>query len=333
MILIVTLFVALAFSSNCDPSEEGGDGTFKFVGTVLPRGNYRIFVRTLPSKEMEKIIRLYDSQIVESKKAWNALELISDLKWKKFNFENAFGVLGDGTITDGTKFEIKLDWKKAHDPDLARESDPIYVQIYAVKESKKTSLVERILFNPSPEVEYEFIYGTPRDQIGVKKFFLGHFPHGTKNMETYVNIQPYANSNGIYQIADKDGNFEFVFAKDVTPPKEFKLLVYQVRQLRNTDVPLFTQKMTNPILIQMVENREDMSRYRYKFGNYEAENDEFGLEGEKEKMVSLYQAYLERTNIKLQKESSPIYKIPDEIDAYKLSLQMVHIKPLALKKN
>uniref|UniRef100_A0A914IER2 Lipoprotein n=1 Tax=Globodera rostochiensis TaxID=31243 RepID=A0A914IER2_GLORO len=320
MILTFTLFVALAFSSNCDPSEEGG-GPFKFVGTVLPQGNYRIFVRTLPSKEMEEILRTYDNHIDKSRQEWNALELISDLKWKKVNFENAFGVLGDGTITDGTKFEIQLDWKKRHDPYLEREFDPIYVQIYAVKESKKTSLMERILFNPSSEVEYEFIYGTPRDQIGVKKFLLGHFPKSTKNMQTYVSIQPHMNSNGIYQVADMDGNFEFVFDKAGTPPKEFKLSVYQVRQLRNTDSPLFTQKLTNPTLTQMVQNGEDLSRYRYKFGK-----NEVGLMEAKEKMVSLYQAYLERTNTKLQKEVR--YQIPDEIGAYKLQLQMVHLKPL-----
>ncbi|KAI3408416.1 hypothetical protein GPALN_010342 [Globodera pallida] len=115
-------------------------------------------------------MRTYDDQIAQSRQAWNAHELISDLKSKKFNIENGFGVLGDGTITDGTKFEIKLDWKKAHDAYFMRKFDPIYVQIYAVNEPLKTSLVERILINPSSEVEYEFIYGTPRDQIGVKLF-------------------------------------------------------------------------------------------------------------------------------------------------------------------
>uniref|UniRef100_A0A183CF13 Lipoprotein n=1 Tax=Globodera pallida TaxID=36090 RepID=A0A183CF13_GLOPA len=458
MILTVTLFVALAFSSNCDPSEEG-DGTFKFVGTVLPRGNYRIFVRTLPSKEMEAIMQSYDNQIVESKKAWNAHKLISDLKWSRFNDENAYGVLGDGTITDGTKFEIQLDWKKAHDPYLERESDPIFVQIYAVKESKKTSLVERILFNLSSEVEYEFIYGTPRDQIGVQKFLLGHIPNGTANMEKYVSFQSRFFINRMYQVVDTDGNFAIEFAKDGTPLQEFYLSFYKASKMQNKNpkveakvftiedpstgsienlpkidgrevkeievklfttypmtgggssssdripletsngryfnfelsesdiqifdidanadtksidskkattlyqkllpkneiktamkigpiylmvkplnfappekIELFTQKFPYPTLTQMVDNGEDMSRYRYKFGKYEAKNDEFALGGEKEKMVSLYQAYLERTNIKLQKESSPIYKIPDEIDVYKLSLQMVHMKK-PLKKN
>uniref|UniRef100_A0A914IDP7 Lipoprotein n=1 Tax=Globodera rostochiensis TaxID=31243 RepID=A0A914IDP7_GLORO len=240
MILTVTLFVALAFSSNCDPSEEGA-GPFKFVGTVMPQGNYRIFVRTLPAEEMEKIMRTYDYQIDQSKNAWHSHELNSDLKWKKVNFENTFGVLGDGTITDGTKFEIKLDWKKRHDPYLKREFDPIYVQIYAVKDSKKTSLMERMLFNPSSEVEYEFIYGTPRDQIGVKKFLLGHIPN-PENMEQYVMFHKYSFSNGMYQVVDTDGNFAIEFASDKQAPQEFYLSFYEAKKLQNIKANVFTIK-------------------------------------------------------------------------------------------
>uniref|UniRef100_A0A183BVZ1 Helicase ATP-binding domain-containing protein n=1 Tax=Globodera pallida TaxID=36090 RepID=A0A183BVZ1_GLOPA len=90
----------------------------------------------------------------------------------------------------------------------------------------------------------------------------------------------------------------------------------------STKVLLFTQRLTYPTLTQMVENGEDMSRYRYKFGKNEAGNDEFGLGEAKEKMVNLYPAYLKKT--------ARAYLIPDEIGAYKLSLQMLAIDPFGI---
>uniref|UniRef100_A0A183BZ67 Ovostatin n=1 Tax=Globodera pallida TaxID=36090 RepID=A0A183BZ67_GLOPA len=239
-------------------------------GTVQPSGNYHIFVRTVPSTEVTHILQSYDdkicsveNEIIKKNAAWMKYKIIPELREERFKAEYAYGVLGNGTITDGTKFEIKLDWKKAHDAYFMRKFDPIYVQIYAVNEPLKTSLVERILINPSPEVEYEFIYGTPRDQIGVQKFLLGQIQNGTENMEKYA-VKVHSANRTVDQInnaqmveTDTDGKFEIEFASDKQAPQEFYLSFYEASKIENknpTEVKPKVLRIDDPTILLMFGN-------------------------------------------------------------------------------
>uniref|UniRef100_A0A183C269 SH3 domain-containing protein n=1 Tax=Globodera pallida TaxID=36090 RepID=A0A183C269_GLOPA len=269
LVLTPFLFISFILLCNCDPPPPPTIPFF-LEGTVQPSGNYHIFVRTVPSTEVKRILQSYDdkissveNEIIKKNAAWMKYKIIPELREERFKAEYAYGVLGDGTITDGTKFEIKLDWKKAHDAYFMRKFDPIYVQIYAVNEPLKTSLVERILINPSSEVEYEFIYGTPRDQIGVQKFLLGHIQNGTENMEKYA-VKVHSANRTVDQInndqmveIDTDGNFAIEFASDKQVPQEFYLSFYEASKMENKNPAEVTSKVLkidDPTILLMFGN-------------------------------------------------------------------------------
>uniref|UniRef100_A0A914ICK7 Uncharacterized protein n=1 Tax=Globodera rostochiensis TaxID=31243 RepID=A0A914ICK7_GLORO len=269
LVLTQFLFISFILLCNCDPPPPP-TVPFFLEGTVQPSGNYHIFVRTVPSTEVTRILQSYDdkicsveNEIIKKNAAWMKYKIIPELREDRFKAEYAYGVLGDGTIMDGTKFEIKLDWKRAHDAYFMRKFDPIYVQIYAVNEPLKTSLVERMLFNPSSEVEYEFIYGTLRDQIGVKKYLLGHIPNGTENMEKYA-VKVHSTNRTVDQIndvqmveTDTEGNFAIDFASDKQAPEEFYLSFYEASKMQNqnrAEVKPKVLRIDDPTILLMFGN-------------------------------------------------------------------------------
>ncbi|KAI3408516.1 hypothetical protein GPALN_010136 [Globodera pallida] len=185
MILLTSFWlISQAFLSDCNPTDP-----FILKGTVAPTGNYHIYVRTVSSAYLSAILRSYDKEISNVKASVNKARMwhsdIPNLLKQRFDAETSFELLGQSEIVNDSKFEIQLDWTKVHNAYFDRKKHPIYVQIYTKNNSAETSLMERILIDPSPMIEYKFLYGEPRNQSGVQKLLLGHVPIGSKKAENY----------------------------------------------------------------------------------------------------------------------------------------------------
>uniref|UniRef100_A0A914IEM5 Uncharacterized protein n=1 Tax=Globodera rostochiensis TaxID=31243 RepID=A0A914IEM5_GLORO len=318
MILLTSFWlISQAFLSDCSSPTD----PFILKGTVVPAGNYHIYVRTVSSAYLSAILRSYDKEIGEVKATVNNARMwhsdLPNLVNQRFDAETSFALLGQSEIVNGSKFEIHLDWPKGHNAYFDRKKHPIYVQIYTKNKPTETSLMERILIDPSPV-----------------KIHKDNNPLANPINDLLANTD--ADDWEIAQMTSSDENRDLRFPLTVTPIEFEPAEKY----------PLFQHKLTYPTLASTsicYENMKALIQFEESDGekapcwryNFEQglENDGIGMGEEKAKMIDLYKTYLkERSDITnaehIQDIRSNAEDIRVNIDAYALSLQMVDMKKI-----
>uniref|UniRef100_A0A914IB38 Uncharacterized protein n=1 Tax=Globodera rostochiensis TaxID=31243 RepID=A0A914IB38_GLORO len=205
MILLTSFWlISQAFLSDCSSPTD----PFILKGTVVPAGNYHIYVRTVSSAYLSAILRSYDKEIGEVKATVNNARMwhsdLPNLVNQRFDAETSFALLGQSEIVNGSKFEIHLDWPKGHNAYFDRKKHPIYVQIYTKNKPTETSLMERILIDPSP-------------------------------VKIHKDNNPLANPiNDLLANTDADGNFVLKFGSNIQLPENCYLSFYDPVRLGNS---------------------------------------------------------------------------------------------------
>uniref|UniRef100_A0A183BZ61 VWFD domain-containing protein n=1 Tax=Globodera pallida TaxID=36090 RepID=A0A183BZ61_GLOPA len=113
--------------------------------------------------------------------------------------------------------------------------------------------MERILFNPKENIDYEFIYGVPINQNGVQKYLLGHIPINKKDKCT---VKLLGSNDSVVEI-DTNGNFEIelkfkqplVYEADRLSQKNYYLDFESSLKVEPLNPKLFTIEDPNLLLI------------------------------------------------------------------------------------
>ncbi|KAI3408540.1 hypothetical protein GPALN_010154 [Globodera pallida] len=368
MNLLTLMFLTVLY--YCNHSTDA----FTLKGAVLPQGNYRIFVRTVPATEVKDINNNFN--------ALKTLEKDSD------------ELLGNGTIANGTKFEIDLVLKLLGSNDsvveidtngnfeielkfkqpLVYEADRLSQKNYYLdfESSLKVEPLNPKLFTiEDPNlllisgntigVQIHFMESRIETEINRSVLCSSEMKKDQKNViiirGNVVNLpdidcawkikvelfksEPRANSSqqlSLISVSEKtvDNNniFEFIIKSDklrikkpvleelfsISNKNKFGPIHLMVTPVASPKPKKFQHILTYPTLAP--KSNEPDNSYRYNFGKIDYS--ESAMAKEKESMVQLYNAYLNKA--KAKSTYNMVNSVVENVVAYKLSLQMVRMR-------